>query len=222
MAAVFLHPFCFNLLLNQKIYIYDLGKHETATQGGIDQTVEGATALCEAGRNDINEKVFLFWIEALKNDQSNVVREILEKSSSGARNVLLNGTFIYSKYCEKYLKYSVQACNNINEGTKWFRPLTLVVSSRAIKSLQVILGGQYRDITEIFLRDDGYANIIHALILSSQSTNMEDEFIEIYNYIMSTLDLETKKSLLFQENSTGLRPLELAVTSAQFGLFQVC
>ena len=198
-----------------------LGKSETATQGGIDQIVEAATALCEAGRNDMNEKVFLFWIEALKNDQSNVVREILEKSTPMARNVLLNGAFIYSKYCEKYLKYSVQACNNIMEGTKWFHPLTLVVSCRAMKSLQVILGGQYRDITDVFLRDDGYANIIHVLILSSQSTNMEDEFIEIYHYIMSTLDLETKKSLLFQENSTGLRPLELAVTSAQFGLFQV-
>ena len=170
----------------------------------------------------MNEKVFLFWIEALKNDQSNVVREILEKSPPGARNILLNRTFIYSKYCEKYLKYSVQACNNIMEGTKWFHFLTLVVSCRAMKSLQVILGGQYRDITDVFLRDDGNANIIHALILSSQSTNMEDEFIEIYNYIMSTLDLETKKSLLFQENSTGLRPLELAVTSPQFGLFQVC
>ena len=108
------------------------------------------------------------------------------------------------------------------EGTKWFHPLTLVVSCRAMKSLQVVLGGQCRDITDVFLPDDGNANIIHALILSSQSTNMEDEFIEIYNYIISTLDLETKKSLLFQENGAGLRPLELAVTSAQFGLFQVC
>ena len=170
----------------------------------------------------MNEKVFLFWIEALKNDQSNVVREILEKSPPGARNVLLNGTFCYSKYCEEYLKYSVQACKNIIEGTKWFHPLILLVSCRAMKSLQIVLGGPYKNITDVFLRDDGNANIIHALILSSQSTNMEDGFIEIYNYIMSAVDLETKKSLLFQENKSGLRPLELAVTSAQFGLCRVC
>ena len=169
----------------------------------------------------MNEKVFLFWIEALKNDQSNVVREILEKSPPGGRSVLLNGTFIYSKYCDQYLKYSVQACSNIIEGTKWFHPLTLLVSCRAIKSLRVVLEGPYRGTTDVFLRDDRKANIIHALILSSKSTKMEDEYIEIYNYIMSTSDLETKKGLLFQENSSGLRPLELSVTSAQFGICQV-
>ena len=62
---------------------------------------------------------------------------------------------------------------------------------------------------------------MHALILSSKSTKQEDEFIELYNYIMSTLDFKTKKSLLMEEINTKLQPLELSVTSAQLGLFQV-
>ena len=115
----------------------------------------------------------------------------------------------------------MDACNEVIKGTRWYRPLNLVISCTAMKTLQLLLSEPHKQITDVFVKDDGGSNILHALILSSKLTKQEDEFIKLYNYIMSTLDFKTKKSLLMEENNTKLRPLELSVTSAQLGLFQV-
>ena len=97
----------------------------------------------------------------------------------------------------------------------------LLIASRAIKTLQLLLNDPHKETTDLFISDDGDSNILHALILSSKCTALEDEFICMYKYITNILDFETKKSLLMQENCSGLRPLELCVESAQLGLFQV-
>ncbi len=45
--------------------------------------------------------------------------------------------------------------------------------------------------------------------------------MELYRYTMGTLDLETRRTLLMGENAAALRPLEVAVVTAQLDIARV-
>ena len=183
--------------------------------------VNTANTLSAEGQKHMDSKVFEYWLEALKTDQADTIQEILKGCTPSARDLLINGKFLYNKDGNHWLAFSVEACKSVIQGTMWFRPLVLLIASRAIKTLQLLLNDTHKETTDVFIRDDGDSNILHALILSSKCTTLEDEFICMYQYITNALDFETKKSLLMQENCAGLRPLELCVESAQLGLFLV-
>ena len=183
--------------------------------------VNTANTFSAEGQKHMDSKVFEYWLEALKTDQADTIQEILKGCTPSARDLLINGKFLYNKEGNHWLAFSIEACKSVIQGTMWFRPLVLLIASRAIKTLQLLLNDPHKETTDLFIRDDGDSNILHALILSSKCTALEDEFIRMYQYITNILDFETKKSLLMQENCAGLRPLELCVESAQLGLFQV-
>ncbi len=186
----------------------------------IKRVVEAAQALAKNGESEMDTDSLFHWMEALKYDRQDVVQEVLERCSPNARNVLLNGCFIYNTASNHWLQFSVKACKNVMEGTQWHRPLVLLMTCLSWKTLKFLFNGPFRESMNVFIRDDGDSNIIHALILSSKCST-EKEFLDLYHFVMDCLDLETRRTLLMQENAVALRPLELSVISAQLGLTEV-
>ena len=166
----------------------------------MESIVNTANALSAAGRKHMDSKVFEYWLEALKMDKVDTIQEILKACTPSARNLLINGKFLYNKDGNHWLEFSVEACKSVIQGTTWCRPLVLLIAGRAMKTLQFLLNDTHKGTTDVFVRDDGDSNILHALILSSKCTALEDEFICMYQKITQTLNFETKRSLLMQEN----------------------
>ena len=49
----------------------------------------------------MNEKQFVFWIEALKYDKLETVQKIFEQCSPKGRELLINGVFMYGEDCNQ-------------------------------------------------------------------------------------------------------------------------
>ena len=196
---------------------------EPSDKDKVKQIVETARNLCAQNKTCVEACDVLHWIEALKNDHAHIVKDVLDQSSSEARRLLVNGAFVYPKEEEYWWQFSIDACHYLLDGTIWSKPLVLAISCRSWKTLKLLLEGEHRASTDVFVRDDGNCNILHALIYSSRCSRpeLEQQYVELYRYTMGTLDLETRRTLLMGENAAALRPLEVAVVTAQLDIARV-
>ena len=74
---------------------------------------------------------------------------------------------------------------------------------------------------DIFVKNEIKYNVIHNIILAvAFEPQCEDVMIEKFRFIIQNIKEEDKIKLLFAENNTGMRPVEMAMELSTTGLFQ--
>ncbi len=165
-------------------------------------------------------KQFTPWMDALKNDDLDFVKSVINACTKNQKDLLLNGQFMYSHDSDHWLRICEHACPRVHRGTQWKRPLFILLAAGSFNVLEFFLLSPVCNEINILATDDDDSNIIHAIVLASKCRNDVQTYMSVYSVIMKSLDVDTKKNLLFAENKEGLRPLELSVKEGQMGLFR--
>ena len=171
-------------------------------------TAEGTDYLCI--------ERFEEWYLALKHDRVDILEAVLGESNVEEAAALLNNVF---RFTESELKDETanRTCSE-PEQCLWQSPFILTATFGAKRSFQAIL--KYKHILDVDCLENSNQNILHAIVTTVKSTGLGREkiYIDIYLSLMSTLSLHERRSLLMQENTNGMRPLEVAIRSGCFGL----
>ena len=162
----------------------------------------------------ISEDLTNSWIEAIKNDDEDKVRQILEEIGDDLRTQLLKDKLpdwttgpCGHKQCDCYPFY----IRYIPRYTVYF-----ALAGPSPNVLRLIL--KYKDV-DIF-QEDYSMNILHSLVYFAYFRKQHRRlYVECYKWLASFLSVESLAKLLKQENHLGLNPLELAAHLDVFSLF---
>ena len=162
----------------------------------------------------VTSEMLSAWTEALTCDDEVTAREILEAAGDSLRRYLLTGDFL----CECHeLENLYQDWRLRIPGFRITYPLTLAVAFGAFKVIKLFL--EYEEYINVCQTDWLDSNIFHCLVYPCYlDCDREEVFVEIYLKLCDILKQAQIKQLLFSENSTHRRPLELA---AHVGAFQI-
>ena len=152
---------------------------------------------------------FNFWFDAIKENNSTLVEEILSRCDEQEKRLLLDGHFQFHNQC--LLKSTALTYQNLT--CTFELPLFLAVHFQSIKVLKIM----FQSGIDISQNDFRGNNVIHGLVLSSSSAS-DKNYRSMYAYLMKSLSTSDKKRLLLAENNDGLRPLEYASKLDEFGL----
>ena len=161
---------------------------------------------------DVTKHVHEMWIKAIKEDTSDYVSRCLDSAGPERKRWLLDGSIYTESERDMLLRSSKKLCL---PGFHITKPLLLAVAFASRNVVEVFLEHGI-DVCQVDVRDN---NIIHALVnLSHLNETTEANMVKMYKWLFGRLNLESMRRLLFMENSTGMRPLELA---ANFGTFDM-
>ena len=163
----------------------------------------------------VTSEMLSAWTEALTCDDEVTAREILETTGDSLRRYLLTGDFL----CECYeMENLYQDWRLRIPGFRITRPLTLAVAFGAFKVIKLFF--EYEEYIDLCQTDWLDNNIFHCLVyLCYLDCDREEEFVEIYIKLCDILKPAQIKQLLYSENSTHRRPLELAAHVGAFRIF---
>ncbi len=192
------------------------------TGSAIQKVIHAVRNVCLNGSDVMPIKDFGVWMEALKNNESDIIKQVLQIASKEEKNVLLNGQFEYDFKPDSYRRISEQANPNVKEGVNWKRPLMISIGAKAFDVTITLLTDSHCKATDIFIRDYEDCNFLHALVHASKYwKSHEKEFMDLYCKVMKCQPLECRKQLLCAENVDGLRPIEVAILDGQLGMFRI-
>ena len=153
------------------------------------------------------------WLAAVMEDDVETVRGQLQQACDIEKHLLLDGWISSDSF------WSNLSCQNIE--TKHIisvqRPLSLAT---VYKSYRVI-SELYKAGIDISQTDKLGNNVIHTLVIheSRQEVN-ESKYLEVFNYFARLLTRDEMSKLLLAENTSGLRPVELAANFQTFHLVE--
>ena len=163
----------------------------------------------------ISEELLTSWIKAIRTDNADKVKEILEDCSRNMRTSLLR---------DKLPKWQLEPCGHKQCDCYpeyiFSYPQTSIFAALPMPSMNVLkLLLTYEDV-DVCQRGFMCRNIVHTLVhfshIKKQDCNI---YVQCYNYISSHLKIESVKRLLQQEDQHGLNPLELAAHLDCFHFF---
>ncbi len=172
--------------------------------------------LCEQQEQDRGDKMhieeFQFWFDAIEQDNSQAVEEILRNCNQIQRRLFIDGRFVFN-----IPKDSLKSADKTRLPCAFERPLVLAAVFRSKEILKIFL----RDNGDVFIQDINASTVLHGIIWAvALNPSLEPDYFGIYELLINNLTKDQKKHLIFLEDSEGLRPLELATRLCTFGLFQ--
>ena len=166
-------------------------------------------------RNFMSMKEYGFWINAIIEDNIEVIQRELSMKDLHEKNTLLNGQFDSYEDLESLGIQQKQIVQFQNGGL--FRPWCIVGAYGHISIMQTFIANE----VDIFQKDVNNSNIIHAMvIMASLLQDREERIVKAYSFLKASLDVGCLEQLLHAENIDGLRPIELASHLGCFALLQ--
>ena len=153
------------------------------------------------------------WLRAIVDDNKDEVENILQTSDDETKKLLLNGEFpfpeprlrIKSCLCEYDKDNSYTYCH------AWH--MALALASKEVVHIFIKHG------VESDLLDINGGNCLHLICyVAFMQEDVEDEMIEMYQFLQRCINPSMFQNLLQHENSDGLRPLEYAMNLGVCGL----
>ena len=173
------------------------------------QLIEQLTALKQQYQSNANYLPFgkfTFWFEMLERNDLESAREIVGSADPKEKDLLLNGEFVSDDhyFCGRTVKPT--PCHVKT-------PLAVAACGRSGELIEYLLssGSDPAKITSV-------GNIIHILIHTDYLR--QEDFTDVFDTIAKNVSHEQMKTMLFQEDKNGLRPLELAARLSAFGIFE--
>ena len=166
--------------------------------------------------SEISEELLESWIRAIDADNTMEVKHILDNVSGSVRVTLLNG--ILPEWKPTICGHSSCDCY----------PSFLPYIAR--HSMMMAMGSCSFEVLNLFLQTDDVniltsiekLNLVHILLYACFfGPHNHDKYIEWYRWFCEKFDRETIKTLLGQEDSHGLNPLELAAHLDLHPIFNV-
>ncbi len=152
------------------------------------------------------------WLKAIKCNNASKIKEQLENVDKITRAKLLNEPFHWKNPSNQI--FLSRSGKDLSKVFKISYPWTIAAAYSSLDVMDVFL--QY-DIN-VLVRDDYGNNVVH--ILCYLALENEEEKVEgVYNFLLKTLKCDKLRALLFQENISGLRPLELSSALGVFSMF---
>lgn len=160
-------------------------------------------------------KEFEFWHEALERDAVELIQSVLDEysASSTERLTLVNGRFVYD--CQPHHARSHK--DIVQLPCAYERPLVLAAVFQSTGTINLFLENS----ADLFVQDIGSDTVIHGIIKAAAiEPEHQDNYVQIYEFLINRLTDREKRRLLFLEDADGLRPLELSARLRTFKLFQ--
>src|SRR6218665_1807843 len=140
-----------------------------------------------------------FWLDAIKSNDTQNVRLILESSDYLTRSKLLNGKFRF-----------ISSGGEIHLNTKRVRivrPFSLAVVHGSLGVCDVMIQND----VDVFLQETKGYNVLHCLVcVAFYQSKQEQAVVRTYEKLCEMLSQERISKLLLMEDELGLRPLEFA------------
>ena len=157
---------------------------------------------------------YKWWYDAIVNDDLPTIKHHLQTSSAEVKNLLLNGRFESFKDLDDDLdgeEFGYECLRELNA----FSLATAYLASEATL-LELLSHG-----ADLSSQNAQGKNCVHIMItLALLKPDTEDYMMNVYSLIHDHAPAEVLKTVLFQEDQDGMRPLELASNYATCGLFQ--
>src|SRR6218665_139132 len=149
---------------------------------------------------------YQFWLDAIKSDDAQNVRLILQSSDYLTNLKLLNG-----KFCFITTRSEIHL---ITKRLRIVRPFSLAVMHGSLGVSDVMIQND----VDVFLQEAKGYNVIHCLVcIAFYQPKQEQAVVRTYEKLCKMLSQESISKLLLMEDELGLRPLEFA---AHFGTLQ--
>ena len=146
------------------------------------------------------------WLTALKTDDVDTIRRLLDEADEEEQELLLEGWIDIDVFW-----LDLDECITDKEAYAIRRSFPLAASCGSLGVLDELIK---RGIN-ICQTDDIGNNVVHSLVIfASLHQSVEEREVEVYQYLKSKLPSYEMESLILAENTDGLRPVELA------GLYQ--
>ncbi len=153
---------------------------------------------------------YQFWYTAIRTDNFEEIQHTLNTEKDEAKMDLLNGAFEQDATLE-------ETRDEISRRLVISRVWHLVVVLCSKKTIELFMDHK----VNIFSKCESGSNVIHTMILAAAfQPNIEEEMMEKYKHLMSSLSKEDKSALLMEDNDQEMRPLEFAMQNSTTGLFQ--
>src|SRR6218665_2464418 len=142
---------------------------------------------------------YQFWLDAIKSDDAQNVRLILQSSDYLTNLKLLNG-----KFCFITTRSEIQL---ITKRLRIVRPFSLAVMHGSLGVCDVMIQND----VDVFLQEAKGYNVIHCLVcIAFYQPEHEKAVVRTYEKLCKMLSQESAAKLLLMEDELGLRPLEFA------------
>ena len=176
------------------------------------ERLQGVLSEQEVHGDKMDIREFQFWFDAIEQDNSEVVEEILRCCNERQKRVFIDGKFVFN-----IPEDSLKSVKDDRLPCAFERPLVLAAVFRSKEVLKIFL----RCKGDVFIQDINASTVLHGIIWAvALNPSLELEYTAIYELLINTLSKDQKKHLIFLEDSEGLRPIELATRLCTFGLFQ--
>ena len=157
---------------------------------------------------DCSNPLYLEWYNSIVDDDLDTAERILIEAHT-EKETLLHGTFVFQDGELQHLMPNFRHAFDVR--TPWC--LCGAFLSRRVMQVLVECNGN-------FLKQERYGhNILHVLVTTAfMQPEMEKQISDFYSWLKTVLSKDTLKTLLYQENDGGFRPLELSVSLATHNL----
>ena len=153
------------------------------------------------------------WLSAVIADDVETVREQLQKAIGIERHLLLEGWISTDSFWSNWTCKDAE----IQHIMAVQRPLSLAALSESYRVISVF----YKNGIDICQADRFGNNVIHTLVIhTSRNEGKESKYLEAFNNFARLLPRKALSNLLLAENTSGLRPLELAAHFQTFPLLE--
>ena len=157
---------------------------------------------------DCSNPLYLEWYNSIVDDDLDTAERILIEAHT-EKETLLHGTFVFQDGELQHLMPNFRHAFDVR--TPWCL-CGAFLSRRVIKFLV--------ECNVDFLKQEccGH-NILHVLVTTAfMQPEMEKQISDFYSWLKTVLSKDTLKTLLYQENDGGFRPLELSISLATHSL----
>ena len=157
---------------------------------------------------DCSNPLYLEWYNSIVDDDLDTAERILTEAHT-EKETLLHGTFVFKEIELQHLMPNYRHAFDVR--TPWC--LCGAFLSRRV--IQVLV-----ECNVDFLKQERCGhNILHVLVTTAfMQPEMEKQISDFYLLLKTVLSKDTLKTLLYQENDGGFRPLELSVSLATHSL----
>ena len=164
----------------------------------------------EENDNLIDQK----WLQALLNDDSEAVENILDKLEDAEKVVLLHSS-IWEPPSEKRFKVK-DMCVNLYKDSFKVPPFAIACISGSYDVIKVLMCHN----VHLCHKDDNRNNVLHSMVYAAAFVpELIEKMKEVYEYLQMHLSIDNLRTLLMSENAEGYRPLELATLLETYPLF---
>ena len=143
------------------------------------------------------------WLTALMDNDVETVRSYLTQSDNGGRYVLMEG------WISEGSVWDCWQCKESQE--EKIMAVQRAWSLAAVCGSCEVIGELYQAGIDVLQADEFGNNVMHTIIIhASRHSDCEDRYLKVFNYISSLLPEQKFQELVLNQNTSGLRCVELA------------